>query len=215
MYLQYRNNRGTYELILANNRPDSDNEAILRGDYLDKTPTYDDEGHEIPFEMPSREQLLKECIFPDWQEGDILVVAPEPLKHPKWSDELQTLVEMTKEEICATGDLTVLSDGEKFEDGHIVQVPNPSTHYLKYSWNRETFTWELITTKEELQQTRKNLILDYSKKKEEIAILEAVEEFNTVDDVKTSKEELAKKKKEIDELTEIIKEMNKNAKVQQ
>ena len=111
-----------------------------------------------------------------------------------------TIREATKEELYLKGHYNLI-DGEKFQDGKIVQIPNPNTRYLAYSWNRNTFEWELSTTKEELQQTRKNLILDYSKKKEEIAILEAVEEFNTVDDVKTSKEELAKKKEEIDELT--------------
>lgn len=214
MYLQYRNNRGTYELILANNRPDSDNEAILRGDYLDKTPTYDDEGHEIPFEMPSREQLLKECIFPDWQEGDILVVAPEPLKHPKWSDELQTLVEMTKEEVCSSGDLTVLGIGEKFQDGHIVQVPNTSTEYLRYTWDRETFTWKLITTREELQQAKTNLILQHNKKRKEISALnEESEYFDVSESVAKANDELEEIRAKINEIDKVIEEMNKQQEV--
>lgn len=210
MYIQYRKIKNKYEVILANNRPDEDNKAILNGDYLDKTPTYDEEGHEIPFEMPSREQLLKECIFTDWQEGDILVVAPEPLKHPKWSDKLQTLVEMSREEVCESGDLSILTDGEKWEDGHIVQVPNPSTQYLRYNWNKNTFEWELATTKEELQQAKTNLILQHNKKRKEISALnEEAEYFDVTSSVTKANDELEEIRAKINEIDKIIEEMNK------
>ena len=208
MYLQYRKIKNKYELILANNRPDEDNEAILRGDYLDKAPKYTEDGEEIPFEMLSKEQLLKDCIFPEWQDGDILVIAPQPLRYPKLSEDGQTLIEMTREEVCATRDLSVLGDGEKFQDGHIVQVPNPSTKYLRYNWNRNTFEWELATTKEELMNLRKNKILKYAELKKEIETLtEFSDEFESDNTIEMLKKQMEQLKKEINELLQIIKKM--------
>ena len=91
MFFQYRD----LKLIQTSGRPDEDNEAILRGDFLDKSPTYEyPENYdpsidgefgrpiEIPFEIPTRDEMLKQFIFPDWQQGDILVIADSPLKHP-------------------------------------------------------------------------------------------------------------------------------------
>lgn len=127
MFFQYRG----LKLIQTSGRPDEDNEAILRGDYLDKTPTYTEDGEEIPFEMPTRDEMLKQFIFPDWQQGDILVIADQPLKHPKLSGD--TLVEMTREEVCATGDLSVLIDGEVYQDGVIKTIPIPD-ELFKPKW---------------------------------------------------------------------------------
>ena len=130
MYLQYRLVDGIYKLIRDNNRPDEDNEAILRGDYLDKTPTYTEDGEEIPFVMPSRDELLKQFIFPQWQQGDILVIADSPLKYPKLQGD--TLVEMTREEVCETGDLSVLDIGEVYQERAIIKKEKPNG--VKIEW---------------------------------------------------------------------------------
>lgn len=195
MYLQYRQNENNYILIQQNNRPDEDNSDILSGKY-DNSET----------ELNKEERLSK--IFSDWQEGDILVIAPQPLKHPKLSEDGRTLVEMTREEICATGDLSVLGDGEKFQDGHIVQVPNPSTKYLRYNWNRNTFEWELATTKEGLMNLRKEKILKYAELKKEIETLEEfAEEFESDGTIELLKLQMQELKENIDELLQIIKKM--------
>lgn len=119
MHIHYR---GT-KLITKSGRPDEDNEAILRGDYLDKTPTYTEDGQEIPFVMPTRDEMIKQFIFPDWQQGDILVIADQPLKYPKLQGD--TLVEMTRDEVCESGDLSILTDGEVYQDGKITYKAPP------------------------------------------------------------------------------------------
>ena len=120
------------------------------------------------------------------------------------------LREMTREEICATGDLSVLTDGEKIEDGHIVQVPNPSTQHLKYSWSKDTFEWELITTREELQQAKTSLILQHNKKRKEIGALnEEAEYFDVSESVTKTNDELEEIRAKINEIDKVIEEMNK------
>lgn len=114
MYLQYRN----LKLIEISGRPNKDNEDILNGVY---------DNSETPL---SKEERLK-MIFFDWKSGDILVIADTPLKHPKLSGD--TLVEMTREEVCATGDLSVLADGEVFEDNQIKIIPIPE-ELFKPKW---------------------------------------------------------------------------------
>lgn len=160
MYLQYRN----LELIEKSGRPDEDNEAILRGDYLDKSTTYEnqedyddiDEGFlqpiEIPFVMPSKDEMLK-YIFSDWKVGDILVIANAPLQHPKLQG--NTLVEMTREEICQGGDLSILVAGEVFEDSVIKTIPKP--YGLRLEW--EYPNWVEKATKEEQLEYLKQEIL--------------------------------------------------------
>ena len=208
MFLQYRKEKDEYKLIAQNNRLDDDNEAILKGDYLDKSTQYTEDGREILFEMPSRDELLKNYIFPDWQEGDILIVAQQPLRYPKLSEDRQTLVEMTKEEICATGDLNILREGEKWEDGKIITVEKPNSKYLTYIWNRNTFSWELTTTKEELMLKRKDLILEYKKLKEEIeALQEFEEEFESDNTIELLREKMEIIKSEINELLGVIKKL--------
>ncbi len=144
MYIQYRN----LQLIERSARTDEENEAILNGDYLDKSPKYEyPEGYddsvdggflrpiEVPFVMPSKDEMMK-FIFSDWQKGDILVIADYPLKHPKLQGD--TLVEMTREEICESGDLSILVDGEYFENGKIIKVEyNQELGYLKPIWNKD------------------------------------------------------------------------------
>lgn len=150
------------------------------------------------------------------EEDCIVVEVDRPFQNPI-SDDLTSIREMTREElILQKGKTELLQDGEKFEDGHIVQVPNPSTQYLKYSWNREKFTWELITTKEELQQAKTNLILQHNKKRKEIVALnEEAEFFNVSESVTKANCELEEIRAKINEIDKVIEEMNKNAKVQQ
>lgn len=126
MYLHYRE----LKLIQVNNRPNEDNGMILRGDYLDKSLTYTEDGQEIPFIMPTRDEILKQFIFPDWQQGDILVIAAQPLKHPKKQGD--TLVEMTREEVCESGDLSVLDIGEVYQEGAIIKKEKPQG--VKVEW---------------------------------------------------------------------------------
>lgn len=146
MYLQYRLVKDKYKLIQDNNRPDEDNQSILRGDYLDKS--------EENFVMPSRDEMMK-YIFSDWQIGDILVVANSPLKYPKLQGD--TLVEMTRVEVCASGDLSILVDGEYFENGKIIKVEyDESLGYLKKAWDRDAHMWiEGATPEEQLESQYK------------------------------------------------------------
>lgn len=134
MHLQYRN----LKLIEKSGRPDKDNEDILSGVYdgFEKTLT--------------RDERLK-LMFSDWQEGDILVIADQPLKHPKLSGD--TLVEMTREEVCATGDLSILDVGEVYQDGQIIKVEyDESLGYLKRTWNKLEHIWYEGATEEEITE---------------------------------------------------------------
>ena len=149
MYLQYRE----LKIKKKNNRPDEDNEAILRGDYLDKTPTYTEDGQEIPFVMPTRDEMIKQFILPQWQQGDILVIADQPLKHPKKQGD--TLVEITREEVCETGDLSVLVEGEVFEDGVIIKK-EPNDDLFKPKW--EYPNWVESMPQEEQEEYHNKLI---------------------------------------------------------
>lgn len=164
MYLQYRN----LELIEKSGRPDEDNEAILRGDYLDKSTTYEnqedyddiDEGFpqsvEVSF-VPSKDEMMT-YIFSDWKVGDILVIANAPLQHPKRQGD--TLVEMTREEICQTGDLSVLTDGEYFENEKIIKIEyNQKFGYLRPTWDKELKQWIEKATKDEQLEYYKQEIL--------------------------------------------------------
>lgn len=124
-----------------------------------------------------------------------------------------TVHNSTKEEMIKRG-YYELNEGEKFQDGHIVQVPNPSTEYLRYTWDRETFTWKLITTREELQQAKTNLILQHNKKRKEISALnEESEYFDVSESVTKANDELEEIRAKITEIDKVIEEMNKNAKV--
>lgn len=148
MYLQYRD----LKLIEQSGRPDTDNEAILRGDYLDKTPQTTEDNQEIPFVMPSRDEMMK-YIFSDWQVGDILVIADIPLRHPKLQGD--TLVEMTREEVCKSGDLTILVDGEVFENGIVKTIPRPQGFRIEWEYPN----WvEKATKNEQLEYLKQEIL---------------------------------------------------------
>lgn len=112
----------------------------------------------------------------------------------------------TREEICASGDLTVLKEGEKYEDGHIAKVDNPSNEYLRYVWDKNLFVWRLNTTKVELINLRKEKIVKYAELKNEIAILEEFsDEFESDNTIEVVKLQMQHLKKEIYDLLEIVK----------
>ena len=148
MYIQYRN----LKLLEQSGRPDLDNEAILNGDYLSKTPQRTEEGQEIPFVMPSRDEMMK-FIFSDWQKGDILVIADSPLQHPKLQGD--TLVEMTREEVCESGDLSVLVDGEIYENGVIKTIPRIDG--IKVEWQYPNWV-ETATLEEQLEFYKQQIL---------------------------------------------------------
>lgn len=144
MYIQYRN----LKLIKQSGRPDEDNEAILRGDYLDKA--------QEDFVMPNQDEMMK-YIFSDWQKGDILIIADRPLRYPKLQG--NTLIEMTREEVCQSGDLSVLSDGEIFENGVIKIIERPQG--VKIEWQYPN--WVETATKDEQLEYYKQEILKANK----------------------------------------------------
>lgn len=138
MYLQYRN----LKLIQSSGRPDSDNKDILDGKY---------DNSETP--LSHEERMAK--IFSDWRDGDILVIADQPLKHPKLQGD--TLVEMTREEVCATGDLSVLDVGEVYQDGVIVKKEKPQGVDIQWEYPN----WIEKAPQEEVKKAYCDLIIDY------------------------------------------------------
>lgn len=136
MFLQYRD----LKLIQTNNRPDQDNKDILVGKY---------DNSETP--LSYEERMAK--IFSDWQQGDILVIADQPLKYPKKQGD--TLVEMTREEVCDSGDLSVLEIGEVYQDGKIIKK-EPSDDLFKPKW--EYPNWVESMPQEEQEEYHNKLI---------------------------------------------------------
>ena len=172
MYLQYRN----LKLIEISGRPDNINKKILNGDYLDKSTKYkypENYGDEmdgtflqpikIPFEMPSRDEMMK-YVFSDWQVGDILVIADSPLKYPKVQGD--TLIEMTLyeayqnglyelkyNEVIYKGDILVLEQGQYVDEKGILQtVPKPEG--TRVEWNWKIHEWEEKATNLEIVQAQ-------------------------------------------------------------
>ncbi len=158
MYLQYRN----LKLIEISGRPDEDNEKILEGDYLNKSPKKLETGEEIPFEIPSRDEMMK-YIFSDWQVGDILVIADNPLKYPKVQGD--TLVEMTLyeayqnklyelkyNEVIYKDDILVLEAGQYIKDNEVITVPK--IEGVKVEWDWVNHIWEDKATNLEVVQAQ-------------------------------------------------------------
>lgn len=137
MYLHYRN----LKLIGQSGRPDEDNQDILDGVY------------DFTEEPLSKEERMKK-IFSSWQQGDILVIADQPLKHPKKQGD--TLVEMTREEVCESGDLSILELGEVYQDGTIIKKEKPNG--VKIEW--EYPNWVEKATEEEITTYIGNLVTD-------------------------------------------------------
>lgn len=136
MHLQYRD----LKLIQTSGRPDEDNKDILDGKY---------DNSETP--LSYKERMAK--IFSDWRDGDILVIADQPLKRPKKQG--GTLVEMTREEVCATGELSVLDVGEVYQDGKIIKK-EPSDDLFSPKW--EYPNWVESMSQKEQEDYRNKLI---------------------------------------------------------
>lgn len=125
-------------------------------------------------------------------------------QHPTWDGE--EMREMTREEVCATGDLSELGIGEVYEDGEIKKIPRPVRKYLRYYWKGNE--WVLSTTRQELMLIRKDLILEYKNKKAEIAALEEfADEFEADETMDLLRTQLAEIKANINELLLLIKEL--------
>lgn len=138
MYQQYRLIDDRYKNIENSGRPDDVNEKILNGDYLDKSPTFNEEGEEIPFEIPSRDELMKD-IFSDWKVGDKLYIGDVQLINPILDGE--KLRDKTREEqILQDNKIELLFDGEYVENGKIIKVEAPLELYLAV-WDRELLQW--------------------------------------------------------------------------
>lgn len=173
MYIQYRN----LQLIENSARTDEDNKRILNGDYLDKS--------QENFIMPSKDEMMK-FIFSDWQVGDILVIADYSLKHPKKQGD--TLVEMTREEICESGDLSILIDGEIYENGVIKTIPRPQG--IKIEWQYPNWV-ETATLEEQLEYYKQEIL----KNTKEMLVYKEVGFTN--DELQTKIDELTQKHNEI------------------
>ena len=147
-------------------------------------------------------------LFVNYENTDIIEISEDNYAFPILGED--GLREMTREEkIILLGDTILLKDGEYLEDCNIVQVPDPSTQYLKYKWDKKTFQWELTTTKEELQQEKTGLILEHNKKRKEIASLnEESEYFDVSKNVSKANSELAEIRAKINEIDKLIEEMD-------
>ena len=154
---------------------------------------------------------FKNLFGEDYNEEDSIVIENDNnLAFPILDDVTKELREMTREEkIILLQQDVLLQAGEYIEDNNIIQVPNPNTEYLRYTWDRETFTWKLITTIEELQQTKTNLILQHNKKRKEISALnEESEYFDVSESVAKANDELEEIRAKINEIDKVIEEMN-------
>lgn len=146
---------------------------------------------------------------PELKEEDCIVIETErPFENPV-SDDLESVREMTREELILTkGKTELLQDGEKLQDGEIIVVEKLENKYLSYTWNKNTYMWELATTKEELMNLRKEKILKYAELKKEIETLEEfAEEFESDNTIEMLKKDMQQLKEEINELLKVIKKM--------
>lgn len=138
MYQQYRLINNEYTHISSSGRPDEDNERILNGYFLDKTPLITEQG-DIPFIMPNRDDLLKQ-IFSDWQVGDILYIGSEKLENPIWDN--GNLREKSREEkIILDKKIELLHDGEVIRNEEIVKI-EPNQEFYMQVWNKISEVWE-------------------------------------------------------------------------
>ena len=142
------------------------------------------------------------------EEECIVVEVSKPFENPI-SEDLENIREMTREElILIKNRVDLLQEGEFLEDNQIKMAEKPNSEHLNYSWNRESKTWEISTTKEELLMIRKTLILEYKQIKEEIEALEEfADEFESTETIALLKEKQSKIKNEINELLRLIKSM--------
>ena len=145
---------------------------------------------------------------PELREEDCIVIEVErPFENPI-SDDLESVREMTREELILMKNKTeLLLDGEYIESGEIKIVERPAD-LIKPLWNKELREWKEGMTREELMTERKNKILKYAELKKEIETLtEFSDEFESDNTVEMLKLQMQQLKKEINELLEVIKKM--------
>lgn len=145
---------------------------------------------------------------PELREENCIVVETErPFENPV-SDDLESVREMTREELILMKNKTeLLLDGEYIEAGEIKTVEKP-LDLIRPIWNRELREWQEGMTKEELMTERKNKILKYAELKKEIETLTKFsDEFESDNTVEMLKLQMQQLKKEINELLEVIKKM--------
>ena len=118
MYQQYRKTNGNIcELIDISGRFDEENQKII-AHYTNAKMTYND--------------ILKTYIFPNWEDGDILFINNFSIVKPIFDSDKNIIREMTREEVCESGDLSVLDIGEVYQDGAIIKKEKPQG--VKIEW---------------------------------------------------------------------------------
>lgn len=145
---------------------------------------------------------------PELREEDCIVIEVErPFENPI-SDDLESVREMTREELILMKNKTeLLIDGEYIEAGEIKTVEKP-LDLIRPIWNRELHVWSEGMTKEELMLKRKDLIMQYKEIKTEIETLEEFSaEFESDNTIVLLREQMSKIKKEIDDLLVKIKQL--------
>lgn len=145
--------------------------------------------------------------YPDWEEGDI--VSSEFIQYPKIDKNTNEIREKTREErILEDNAIELLLNGEKIEKGKILTIKKPESRYLSYIWDREKYTWEVVTKKEELMFIRKDLILKRKHLKIEVEELqEEADEFEVGDTIALLEKEIEELKQEIIVLSQEIKKL--------
>lgn len=145
---------------------------------------------------------------PELREEDCIVIEVErPFENPI-SDDLESVREMTREELILMKNKTeLLLDGEYIETGEIKTIEKP-LDLIRPIWNRELHIWNEGMTKEELMLKRKDLIMQYKEIKTEIETLEEFSaEFESDNTIVLLREQMSKIKKEIDDLLVKIKQL--------
>lgn len=145
---------------------------------------------------------------PELREENCIVVETErPFENPV-SDDLESVREMTREELILMKNKTeLLLDGEYIEAREIKTIEKP-LDLIRPIWNRELHIWNEGMTKEELMLKRKDLIMQYKEIKTEIETLEEFSaEFESDNTIVLLREQMSKIKKEIDDLLVKIKQL--------
>lgn len=153
----------------------------------------------------SKEEFLKdtEKYFKEYDKKT-MIISEDYIAYPKLNED--GLREKTIEEkIIEDKKIELLQNGEYIEDNKIIQVPNPSTKYLKYNWNKEIFTWELVTTKEELVRIRSEKV----KRAHELRndIITFTEFGGCEDEIELAQKEIDELMPEINKLAELMQEV--------
>lgn len=158
MYQQYRiiNNEITH--ICSSARSDETNSRILRGDFLDKTPTIMDGGIEKPFIIPTRDEMMT-YIFNGWEIGDILYIGDSVLINP--ISDKGGLREKTREELIINDNkVDLLKEGEYIENGEIIKVEyDDSLGFFERVWDIDLKQWvEGMPKGEQLEYLKQEIL---------------------------------------------------------